>query len=197
MTTRKQLYKIMSTFSDDATYQEALWDAYKRSIKNDIYNVHATFLLILLIIWMCLQLLRGMYFISVRTMFITIGIILLLSIPSLIQCGILLLGTKLSTGNSDLTINADILNYLNDIAQKNCKVIENNNAHVTKENDDTLRIVIDGEILKQRFTLQKSIDKCRVQTRKYFIINEIGHIDECCNYTLICDGQIVQENIVL
>lgn len=35
-TTRKQIYKMMSTFSDDATYQDILWHTYKCSVQMDI-----------------------------------------------------------------------------------------------------------------------------------------------------------------
>ena len=105
-----------------------------------------------------------------------------LAIPNIILCDIL-----------DFTIDLDVLNYLNDIAQQNYEIIENDNAHVLKENGDILRIVVDGTMLKQKFPFQASIDKYQVQTRKYFVINEKGRIHKCTDHVLICDGQIVQE----
>ena len=184
-TTRKQIYKMMSTYDSSAAYQYILCETYRRSVKNDIYNISSSFLFILLmIIFMGLQILRGLYLISVRTMFIATGITLLLMIPNIITCIIL---------DSDFTIDVGILNYLNDIAQQNYEIIENDNAHVLKENDDILRIVVDGTMLKQKFLLHESVDKYQVQTRKYFVIDEKGRIYKCTDYVLICDGQIVPE----
>ncbi len=181
-TTRKQLYKKMSTYESSAAYQDILRDTYKRSVKKDIYNVCSIFIYILLMICIGLQFLWGGNLISVRTLFITIGITLSLAIPNIILCDIL-----------DFTIDLDVLNYLNDIAQQNYEIIENDNAHVLKENGDILRIVVDGTMLKQKFPFQASIDKYQVQTRKYFVINEKGRIHKCTDHVLICDGQIVQE----
>ncbi len=175
MTTRKQLYKIMSTFSDDATYQDILWHTYKSSVQMDICYFAPIVGIPIYILLMCIGWYTKIWVINEMVMFIYIVF-------------------RIYTINLDPVIDKDTVDYLNTIMKKNCKIIEDNQVHLLKDNNDKLRIVVNGEIVKEKFPFQESIDKYQVQKKMYFVIDEKGHIYQCTDHILLCDGQIVQEH---
>lgn len=173
-TTRKQIYKMMSTFSDDATYQDILWHTYKCSVQMDICDFAPILAIPIYFGLVCIGLYSKIWFIPIIVTFIYVVF-------------------GIYTSNLDPLIDKDTVDYLNTIMKKNCKIIEDNQVHLLKDNNDKLRIVVNGAIVKKKFPLQESIDKYEVQTRKYFVIDKNGRIHECNDYVLMCDGQIVQE----
>lgn len=174
MATRKQRYKIISTFSDDAAYQDILWNTYKCSVQMAMCDVAPILAIPIYLGLVCIGLYSKIWFIPIIATFIYV-----------------VFGIYIS--NLDPVIDKDTVDYLNTIMKKNCKIIEDNQAHLLKDNNDKLRIVVNGEIVKEKFPFQESIDKYQVQKKMYFVIDEKGYIYQCTDHVLICDGQIVPE----
>lgn len=177
--TRKQQYEIMSTFESDMVYQEKLWNTYKRSLEWDICNIGAILASLIVCIITVIIVARLTNLPNVLLL------ILIYSMIALIYMRYLIVHWDIP----DMPIQTQVLKYLNDVLQKNYKIIENNNVHLLKYSHDTLSIVVDGVTLKQKFVFQGDISQYCVQTIEYFVIKKGGHVKLCREYLLVCGSQ--------
>lgn len=174
ITTRKHLYKIMSNFSDDIAYQDILWHTYKYSIQMDICNFAPILAIPLFLIITCIGIYNKIWFIPIisTAIYVIFGIY---------------------TSNLNPVIDKNTIGYLNAVMKKNSKIIEDNHACLLKDDNDKLRIVVDGIILKQKFHLQENIYDYQIQKKQYFQIDENGHIQSYNDYFIMHNGHIVKE----
>lgn len=187
----KKRYAIMKTFSNDTAYQSVLQNTYKQARKNYIINIalsSSTIISLLCIVASCT--LGFFMFCSKSTISNTVfSIIFAIGLFSFITFVVMI------SVDLEKPINVTAVNYLNDIAKQNCKVIkDNDNVHLII-NNSMLYIVVDGKILNKSFEIQdKDINKYKVKIQEYFIIEKNGYVNLCNDYVVLYDGQLISIN---
>lgn len=178
----------MKTFSNDTAYQSVLQNTYKQARKNYIINIalsSSTIISLLCIVASCT--LGFFMFCSKSTISNTVfSIIFAIGLFAFITFVVMI------SVDLEKPINVTAVNYLNDIAKQNCKVIkDNDNVHLII-NNSMLYIVVDGKILNKSFEIQdKDINKYKVKIQEYFIIEKNGYVNLCNDYVVLYDGQLI------